>query len=159
MLTERRNTMVTRILRWPLGLAVTALLTLGLVTLPASATTLPVIQAFNTTGWSGMVTQPIHIYIGQGGSPYAHKLTWSRWTTASGKATGTLDLWWCVPTCCCTPNAHPVTVWADALRTHKGMPYFSHLIYHYVNAKGIAKQLAYSFGYAPGATIPGWQSG
>ena len=52
-----------------------------------------------------------------------------------------------------------MTVWADAPRTHKGTPYFSHLIYQYVNAKGKTKQLAYWFGYAPGGTVPAWQSG
>lgn len=151
--------MVARILRWLTGLAVTPLLALGLTAPSASAATLPVIQAFNVTGWSGMVTQPVHIYIGQGGSPYAHKLSWSRWTTASGKATGKLDLWWCTPTYSCPPNAHAVTVWADAPRTHKGTLYFSHLIYQYVNAKGKTKQLAYSFDYARGATVPAWNQG
>ena len=63
--------MLTKILRWPLGLAVTFLLILGLAAPSASAATLPVIQAYNVTGWSGMVTQPVHIAIGQGGSPYA----------------------------------------------------------------------------------------
>lgn len=42
------------------------------------------------------------------------------------------------------------------VRTHKGSPYFAHLLYQYVNAKGVTKQLRYwSYTYR-GASVPGW---
>jgi hypothetical protein len=54
---------------------------------------------------------------------------------------------------------HNVTVWADTPRTHSGLsyPYFSHLIYQYVNAKGVTKRIVASFGVLPGASTPGWR--
>jgi hypothetical protein len=142
-------------------LALAAGLLACLVTLPAASattTTLPKIQAYKVTGWSGMVKRPAYIVLGQGGSPYAHQLQWSRWTTTSGKATGKLALWWCSPTSSCKPNVHNVTVWANTPRTHAGLsyPYFAHLIYQYVNAKGVTKRLTYWFYVLPGASVPAW---
>lgn len=131
---------------------------LALTAAPA-ATTLPKIQAYNVTGWSGMVKRPAYIDIGQGGSPYAYSLAWSRWTTTSGKATGKLALWWCSPTATCPPSVHNVTVWANTPRAHAGLayPYFAHLIYQYVNAKGKTKRLTGWFEVAPGGSVAAWQ--
>ena len=91
-----------------------------------------------------------------GGSPYAYRLAWSRWTSSSGKATGKLDLFWCVPTSSCKGNVHNVTVWATTPRTHNGLVYFAHLIYQYVNAKGVTKRLTGTFEVRPGASVPAW---
>jgi hypothetical protein len=126
------------------------------VTAAPAATTLPKMQAYNGTGWSGMVKRPAHIVVGQGGSPYAYRLAWSRWTSSSGKATGKLDLFWCVPTSSCKANVHNVTVWATTPRTHNGLVYFAHLIYQYVNAKGVTKRLTGTFEVRPGASVPAW---
>jgi hypothetical protein len=115
------------------------------VTAAPAATTLPKMQAYNSTGWSGMVKRP-----------YAYRLAWSRWTSSSGKATGKLDLFWCVPTSSCKGNVHNVTVWATTPRTHNGLVYFAHLIYQYVNAKGVTKRLTGTFEVRPGASVPAW---
>lgn len=128
---------------------------LALTAAPA-ATTLPKIQAYNGTGWSGMVKRPAYMVVGQGGSPYADHLAWSRWTSSSGKATGQLHLFWCVPTSSCKGNVHNVTVWATTPRTHHGQAYFAHLIYQYVNAQGVTKRLTGWFEVRPGASVPAW---
>jgi hypothetical protein len=107
------------------------------------------------TGWTGMVQSPGSIDVGNGGSPWAHNLRWSRWTVASGKATGTLDLWWCTPTATCPPSVHNVTVWVDNTKIHGSQPYFSHMIYQYVNSKGETKQLTFSYSTTYGS-IPWW---
>ncbi|HEX4061376.1 MAG TPA: GNAT family N-acetyltransferase [Streptosporangiaceae bacterium] len=41
------------------------------------------------------------------------------------------------------PLPHSVTVWADGTKTHGGQPYFSHMIYQYVNSKGGAGTALY----------------
>lgn len=128
---------------------------LALTAAPA-ATTLPKIQAYNVDGWSGMIKRPSHIILGNGGSPEAYGLSWSRWTSSNGKAAGKLDLFWCFPTSNCKPSVHSVTVWANTARTHRGLVYFAHLVYQYVNAKGVTKQLRFWFYTYPGATVPGW---
>ena len=141
-----------------LAAAAVALLA-GLLTLSAAsaaAPPLPKIQAYNVDGWSGMVKRPSHIILGNGGSPEAYGLSWSRWASSSGKATGKLDLFWCFPASSCQPSVHSVTVWANTPRTHRGLVYFAHLIYQYVNAKGVTKQLRLWFYTYPGATVPGW---
>jgi len=124
---------------------------LGVTAAPA-ATTLPKMQTYNGTGWSGMVKRPAYIVVGQGGSPYAYRPAWSRWTSSGGKATGKLDLFWCVPTSSCKGNVHNVTVWATTPRTHKGLVYFAHLTYQYVNASGVTKWLTGTFQVRPGTT-------
>ena len=140
--------------------AVLAALLASLVALtaaPAAVTPLPKIQAYNVTGWSGMVKRPSHIIIGNGGSPEVTQLSWSRWTASSGKATGKIELFWCAVFATCQPTVHRVTVWANTPRNHVGLgfPYFSGLVYQYVNAKGVTKRLAYTFGYH-GGTVPSW---
>lgn len=47
------------------------------------------------------------------GGPSTANLRWSRWTAISGKATGKIELFWCVPIATCKPTTHPVTVWAN----------------------------------------------
>ena len=121
----------------------------------AAVTPLPKIQAYHVDGWSGMVKRPSHIILGNGGAPEASNLIWSRWTATSGKATGKLELFWCVPTSTCKPTVHKVTVWANTPRMHRGLgfPYFSGLAYQYVNRKGITKRLAYTFGLHSGSVV------
>jgi hypothetical protein len=125
---------------------------------PAAVTALPKIQAYNITGWSGMVKRPGHITIGQGGAPEVYRLSWSRWTASSGKATGKIELFWCAVFANCKPTVHNVTVWANTPRTHAGQsyPHFSHLVYQYVNAKGVTKRLSYTFAVHPGGSVPSW---
>jgi hypothetical protein len=147
-------------MRYLVGLSVAALAgvlasLLALTAAPA-ATALPKMQAYNVTGWSGMVKRPAYILVGQGGSPYAHDLVWSRWTSSSGKATGKLVLDWCVPSSSCKGSVHNVTVWANTPRTHKGLVYFAHLTYQYVNAKGVTKRLTGWFEVRPGVSVPAW---
>jgi hypothetical protein len=97
------------------------------------------------TGWNGMVQRPGHIDVGNGGAPYPYDLSWSRWISTSGKATGKLDLWWCEPVSTCPPTRHNVTIWVDDTKTHDGQPYFSHMIFQYVNSKGETKRLTYTY--------------
>jgi len=47
---------------------------------------------------------------------------------------------------------HNVTVWATTPRTHKGLVYFAHLTYQYVNASGVTKWLTGTFQVRPGTT-------
>jgi hypothetical protein len=125
-------------------------------TAPASAVTItPTRMDAYETGWNGMVQRPGRILIGNGGSPYAFHLTWSRWISSSGKATGKLDLWWCTPSYSCPPSQHNVTVWVDDTKLHGSQPYFSNMIYQYVNSKGETKRLTYT--YSPTiSSFPWW---
>jgi len=147
-------------MRYLLRLSTTALIGLvaSLVTLTAApaAVTLPKIQAYNVTGWSGMVKRPSHITIGQGGAPEVGNLRWARWTASSGKATGKIELFWCRVSANCKPTTHRVTVWASTVRAHAGQPYFSHLVYQYTNAKGRIKRLSYTFAVHGAGTVPSW---
>jgi hypothetical protein len=127
----------------------------SLVTFTAApaAVTLPKIQAYNVTGWSGMVKRPSHITIGNGGSPEVGSLNWSRWSASSGKAAGKIDLFWCPVAATCKPSVHNVTVWANTVRTHAGQPYFSRMVWQYRNAKGVMKRLHLTFGLHQGTVV------
>lgn len=72
-------------------LAVAAALTGAIGETPAMASSTPVVQA-NNDGWRSPSVRPGHIYIGQGGSPYVHALTWHRWNTTRARATGKLAI-------------------------------------------------------------------
>lgn len=127
-------------------------------TAPAAITPLPKMQAHQVTGWAGMVRRPGYIIIGNGGSPETANLTWSRWTASSGKATGKIELFWCAVFATCKPTVHRVTVWVNTPRwtgVGLGYPYFSRMIYQYVNTKEVTKRLVYTFGYH-GGTVPSW---
>lgn len=127
----------------------------GLTAAPA-AVTLPKIQAYNVVGWSGMVKRPSYVLVRMTGGPEVARLRWSRWTATSGKATGRIELFWCVPIATCKPTVHPVTVWANTVRTHRGAPYFARMTWQYVNAKGRTKRLHWTFSVLPGGSVPSW---
>jgi hypothetical protein len=137
-------------------IAVAATAAVALTASASAATTTPTRMDAYETGWNGMVQRPGHVDIGLGGSPYAYDLRWSRWISSSGKATGKLDLWWCEPTSTCPPSRHNVTVWVDDTKTHGSQPYFSHMIYQYVNSKGETKRLIIIYSVLPGASVPIW---
>jgi hypothetical protein len=124
-------------------------------TASASATTTPTRMDASEQGWCCMVQRPGAIAVGQGGSPETFDLRWSRWINSSGKAYGKLYLWWCTPTATCPPTRHNVTVWADNTKTHDGQPYFSHLIYQYVNRKGETRRITYTYRGSSGSE-PFW---
>lgn len=124
-------------------------------TASASATTTPTRMDASEQGWNHMVQRPGAIIVGQGGSPETFDLRWSRWISSSGKAYGKLYLWWCTPTATCPPTKYNVTVWVDNTKTHGSQPYFSHMIYQYVNRKGETKRLTYNYSTTYGS-IPWW---
>ncbi len=123
---------------------------------PAAVTPLPKIQAHNVVGWSGMVKRPGYILVHMTGGPSTANLRWSRWTATSGKATGKIELFWCVPIATCKPTTHPVTVWANTPRTHRGARYFSRMTWQYTNARARIKRLAWTFSVQPGGSVPSW---
>jgi hypothetical protein len=125
-------------------------------TASASATTTPTRMDASEQGWNHMVQRPGRIIVGQGGAPVTYDLRWSRWASSSGKAYGKLILWWCYPTSSCPGTKYNVTVWVDDTKTHDGQPYFSHMIYQYVNRKGDTKRITMNYLVDPGASVPGW---
>jgi hypothetical protein len=136
-------------------IAVAATAAMAFTASASAVTTTPTRMDSSETGWNHMVQRPGAIDVGQGGSPYVFNLRWSRWESSSGKATGKLDLWWCTPTYNCPPTRHNVTVWVDDTKTHGSQPYFSHMIYQYVNSKGETKRLTYTYSTTYGS-IPWW---
>jgi hypothetical protein len=140
------------------AVAALALAVPGFTEASAATAPLPKIQAYRLMGWSGMVRRPAEISVVMTGGPDVIRLTWSRWTASSGKATGRIQLWFCTPIATCKPTVHPVTVWAQNPRNHAGLgyPYFSTMVWRYVNRRGVVKTLHYRFYTYPGASGPAW---
>jgi len=138
-----------------LGLAATGAFAVG----TANASTLPRVQA-NTNGWSGMVTRPGTIYVGQGGSPFVRHLTWSSWGNSVAFASGQLvqqDSGCTQPSYLCPVSKRPVTVYLHYVQSHNGSPYFKKMRWNWTSRNGHARVMYWLFATYPGASVPAWQ--
>lgn len=125
---------------------------------PASAAEVPVRVQANAAGWSGMVQRPDHIYVGMGGAPIARHLAWRNWGGPRAWAAGKLDIYWPQPGPISGwhPTTYTVTVRLQDIVTHNGQPSYRKMADLYVNRRGAAKVLYFTFSVLPGGSVPGW---
>ena len=125
---------------------------------PASAPAVPVRVQSSTVGWSGMVQRPPRIYVGMGGAPVVRQLAWRNWGGPRASATGKLDVYWPQPGPISgwRPTTYPVTVQLQDIATHDGQPSYRKMAYRYVNRRGAAKVLRFTFYVLPGGSVPAW---
>jgi hypothetical protein len=112
----------------------------------------------NVTGWSGMVQRPVIIYVGMGGAPVARQLAWRHWGSPQASASGKLDIYWSQPGPISGwhPTSYPVTVRLQNVQAHNGQPSYRKMTYRYLNRRGIAKTLQFTFSVLPGGSVPSW---
>lgn len=125
---------------------------------PASAAAVPVRVQPGVAGWAGMVQRPALIYVGMGGAPVVRQLAWRRWGSPRPWASGQLDLYWPQPgpVSGWRPTRYAVTVRLQDIQTHDGQRSYRKMAYLYVNRRGIAEFLQFTFAVQPGGLIPGW---
>ena len=125
---------------------------------PASAPAVPVRVQSSTVGWSGMVQRPHRIYVGMGGAPVVRQLAWRNWGRPRASATGKLDVYWPQPGPISGwhPTTYPVTVQLQDILSHNGQPSYRKMAYSYVNRRGVAKVLDFTFYVLPGGSVPAW---
>ena len=124
----------------------------------AGATAVPVRVQANVVGWSGMMQRPDHIYVGMGGAPVARKLTWRNWGGAQAWATGQLDIFLPQPGPISGwhPTIFPVRVRLQDILTHDGQLSYRKMTESYVNRRGVAKVLQFTFSVLPGGSVLAW---
>lgn len=110
---------------------------------PAPGT--PLVSA-KDTGWQGLAYRPGAIYVGNGGSPFVSKLSWSSpgtWTTSSATTrTGDITQYWPqpgVPSYQWPSTTRAASVYLHDPLTHSGQPYFAKMRWNWTNAHGVAK--------------------
>jgi hypothetical protein len=128
---------------------------------PSSATTAPVqvqvqVQP-NAVGWSGMVQRPARIYVGM----VVRQLAWRNWGGPRATAAGKLDIYWPQPGPISgwRPTTYTVTVRLQGILTHNGQPSYRKMADFYVNRRGVAKVLSFTFSVLPGGSVPAWNPG
>lgn len=139
------------------GAVLAAALATGVLASTANASTLPVVQA-NTTGWSGMVTRPGTIFVGQGGSPFVRHQTWSSWGASTARSNGQLvqqDSGCTMPSYLCPVSKRPASVYLDDVRHHNGKAYFKKMRWNWTSRNGHARVAYWLFGFE-GGTVPAW---
>jgi hypothetical protein len=124
----------------------------------SGATAVPVRVQPNVVGWSGMMERPDHIYVGMGGAPIVRQLTWRHWGGAQAWATGQLDVFWPQrgPISGWHPTTYPVRVRLQDILTRDGQPSYRKMTDFYVNRRGVAKVLSFTFSVLPGGSVPAW---
>jgi hypothetical protein len=135
------------------GLGVAALRTVGA---SPAALALPVAYS-GVNGWTAGRARPTVVYIGQS-DVFVRTPDWRSWSGTSAQANGELWVNTCSPSCAAghyrTYSAQ-VSFWRVAV--HHGARYFSRLRLRYRH--GGNRDYAYSWGFLPGATLPGWNGG
>jgi hypothetical protein len=124
----------------------------------ASATAGPVRVQPNVVGWSGMVQRPERIYVGMGGAPVVRQLAWRNWGGSRAQAVGKLDIYWpqSGPISGWHPTTYPVTVRLQDVVTRNGQASYREMADFYVNRRGVAKGLAFTFSVLSGGSVPAW---
>jgi hypothetical protein len=124
----------------------------------ASTQALPVRVQPNVVGWSGMMQRPDQIYVGMGGAPIVRHLTWRNWGGAQAWATGQLDVFLPQPGPISGwhPTTYPVRVRLQDILTRDGQPAYRKMTDFYVNGRGVAKVLQFTFSVLPGGSVPAW---
>ena len=127
----------------------------------ASPAAVPVRVQAGVVGWSGMVQRPEHIYVGMGGAPVVRQLAWRDWGGPRASAGGKIDLYWPQrgPISSWHPTTYAVTVRLQGILVHNGQPSYREMAYFYVNRRGVAKVLRFTFYVLPGGSVPGWNLG
>ena len=128
---------------------------------PASAPAVPVRVQPDTAGWSGMVRLPDHIYVGMGGAPIVRQLAWKNWGGPRAQAVGKLDIYRPQPGPISGwhPTTYPVTVRLQDIQAHDGQPSYRKMADFYVNRRGAAQVLYFTFYVQRGGSVPGWNPG
>jgi hypothetical protein len=128
---------------------------------PASVAAVPVRVQPNAVGWSGMVQRPDRIYVGMGGAPIVRRLAWRNWGGPRASAAGELDIYWPQPGPISGwhPTTYSVMVRLQDILMHNGRPSYRKMADSYVNRRGAAKVLYFTFNVLPGGSIPGWNPG
>jgi hypothetical protein len=105
-----------------------------------------------------MVQRPDHIYVGMGGAPIVRQLAWRNWGGPRAWAAGKLDIYWPQPGPISGwhPATYPVTVRLQDILTRNGQPSYRKMADFYVNRRGVAKVLYFTFYVLPGGSVPGW---
>jgi len=124
----------------------------------ASPTAVPVRVQPNVVGWSGMVERPARIYVGMGGAPVVRQLAWRNWGGPRAQAAGKLDIYWPQPGPISGwhPTTYPVTVRLQDIQTRNGQPSYREMADFYVNRRGVAKDLSFTFSVLSGGSVPAW---
>lgn len=124
----------------------------------ASATAVPVRVQPNAAGWSGMVQRPDHIYVGMGGAPIVRQLAWRNWGGPRAWAAGKLDIYRPQPGPISGwhPATYTVTVRLQDILTHNGQPSYRKMADFYVNRRGAARVLYFTFYVTRDGSVPGW---
>jgi hypothetical protein len=125
---------------------------------PASAAAVPVRVQPGAAGWSGMVQRPDLIDVGMGGAPIVRQLAWRSWGGRRAWAAGKLDIYWPQPGPISgwRPTTYTVTVRLQDIVTHNGQPSYRQMADFYVNRRGAAKVLYFTFSVLAGGSVPGW---
>jgi hypothetical protein len=128
---------------------------------PTGAAEVPVRVQPNAAGWSGMVQRPDHIYVGMGGAPIARQLAWRNWGGPRAWAAGKLDIYLPQPGPISGwhPVTYTVTVRLQDIVTHNGQRSYRKMADFYVNRRGVAKVLHFTFYVLPGGSVPAWNPG
>jgi hypothetical protein len=108
-----------------------------------------------------MAQRPHHIYVGMGGAPVVRQLAWRNWGGPRATAAGKLDIYWPQPGPISgwRPTTYPVTVRLQGIQTHNGQPSYRTMADFYVNRRGVAKGLSFTFYVLPGGSVPAWNPG
>lgn len=139
------------------GAVLSAALATGVLASTASASTLPVVQA-HPSGWSGMVTRPGAIHVGNGGSPFVRHLMWSSWGASSAHGSGQLvqqDSGCTMPSFLCPVSKRPATVYLHDVRHHNGKAFFKKMRWNWTSRNGHARVAYWLFGFE-GGSVPAW---
>lgn len=102
----------------------------------ADAATTPVMDA-HATGWSHLVRTPVHIEIGNGGSPFIKHMSWQQWRATYANGTGKLYVQHnpnCQPSYLCRYDVYNVRVHLHRVITHRGVAVFSRMRWTYGRA-------------------------
>jgi hypothetical protein len=108
-----------------------------------------------------MVQRPDRIYVGMGGAPVVRQLAWRNWGGPRGWATGKLDIYWPQPGPISRwhPATYAVTVRLQDIVPHNGQPSYRKMADFYINRRGVARVLYFTFSVLPGGSVPGWNPG
>jgi hypothetical protein len=124
----------------------------------ASAGTPPVLYN-GSLGWHNADTRPGTIDVGLGGAPSAHGLRWSGWNSKNARATGTLWIDSCDPTCAQgSTGYHPLIVTLSGVKVHDGRAYYSVMTWYTPGYRvtGYRTSTATLHFGSEGGTIPVW---
>jgi hypothetical protein len=105
-----------------------------------------------------MVQRPARIYVGMGGAPVVRQLAWRNWGAPRAQAVGKLDIYWPQPGPISGwhPTTYTVTVRLQDIVTRNDQASYRQMADFYVNRRGAAKELSFTFSVLSGGSVPAW---